>query len=152
MADQHVTVVTSDNHNLYITAPARQSCQQCSLKQGCGHPLRLSLTGQKDAVLALPVDAIHGRETLLPTENRQLILQLPDAIMIRLSLLLYGIPLGFVLLVSLLVTTLVGPASELRTIFAAILALTTGLLVTGRLAGRQEKQVLAQMGLSQPPD
>ena len=125
MIEEKASVISVAGKQIWVQTQRKSVCGSCSVQKGCGTASLEQLFGRKRTQLLvssnLPVNA--GDEVLLGIE---------ESTLLRGSMLLYGIPLVFMLSGAILVQSLLPEGGELPVIAAAITSLLLGLfLVAG---------------------
>lgn len=117
MVEESAHVVKVEGEVVWVQAIQQSACGSCQAQKGCGHSL-LAKVGQKK--IDLPV----ARNGIDVAENDQVIIGVPEQAILRSSLLMYGIPLGAMILIALFATLL--GASEGLTILLSFISLILG--------------------------
>ena len=110
------------------------ACAGCDLNQGCGTGALGRLLGRR------------SRPLVIETERKcdpgdEVLLVLPEASLVRASLLIYGLPLLGMLLAGLVAAS--AGVSELLVLLATVLGFVVGLRVAAFIAGRLEPRAMA---------
>lgn len=113
-----VTKVTGDT--VWVMAIQKSACGSCEAQKGCGHSL-LAKVGQKQ--IELPVD----RNGLTVSVDDMVVIGVPEQAILKTSLLMYGLPLGFMIFVALMAKWL--SLSEGLSVVLAFVSLLCGFVV-----------------------
>jgi sigma-E factor negative regulatory protein RseC len=113
-----VTKVTGDT--VWVMAIQKSACGSCEAQKGCGHSL-LAKVGQKQ--IELPVD----RNGLDVSVDDMVVIGVPEQAILKTSLLMYGLPLGFMIFVALIAKWL--SLSEGLSVVLAFVSLLCGFVV-----------------------
>jgi sigma-E factor negative regulatory protein RseC len=113
-----VTKVTGDT--VWVMAIQKSACGSCEAQKGCGHSL-LAKVGQKQ--IELPVD----RNGLDVSVDDMVVIGVPEQAILKTSLLMYGLPLGFMIFVALMAKWL--SLSEGLSVVLAFVSLLCGFVV-----------------------
>lgn len=117
MVEETAKVLKVEGDTVWVQAIQQSACGSCQAQKGCGHSL-LAKVGQKQ--IDLPV----ARNDLDVQVNDQVIIGVPEQAILRSSLIMYGIPLFFMMVVALLSTAF--KAAEGITILLSFVALLLG--------------------------
>lgn len=125
MIEEKASVVSVEGDRIWVQTQRKSVCGACSARKGCGTASLEQLFGKRRTQMMvsseLPVST--GDEVMLGIE---------EATLLRGSLLLYGLPLLFMLIGAMLIQSLVPSIGELPVIAGAISGLLLGLfLVAG---------------------
>lgn len=117
-------VVAVDADGLWVQTVRRSTCNACSLRQGCGHGLLERIhDGQRGLVRVLPGET----DTAACEVGDQVRICIPEALLLRGSLLLYVLPL-LTLLVGAAAGAALWPAvADSAAMLGAVLGLLLGL-------------------------
>ncbi|MBL4799273.1 MAG: SoxR reducing system RseC family protein [Oleispira sp.] len=117
MIEEQVIVTSLDVGGVWVEGVQQSACGSCSAKAGCGKHT-MSQLGRKVS-LWLSKDDSSGNDL---TIGQQVIVGLPEGAILRSTLVLYGIPLMFLLAGAIVGHTLAGElASILLSIFSMLL-------------------------------
>ena len=129
MIEEKASVVSVDGGRIWVQTQRKSVCGTCSARKGCGTASLEQLFGKRRTQMMvsseIPVSA--GDEVMLGIE---------EATLLRGSLLLYGLPLLFMLIGAVLAQSLVPSGGELPVIAGAISGLLLGLFL---VAGHTQK-------------
>src|SRR5690554_7598540 len=129
MLKQSARVVAAERDGLWIEARGHQACQGCRAAASCGHALQTAARSGRVSLLKLaPYSAFA------PRVGAQVTLSVPEALVLKLSLLFCLVPLAALLAGSLLAARLGG--GEAATMLGGATGLAGGLLAA-RGAGRR---------------
>ena len=117
MVEETAKVLKVEGDIVWVQAIQQSACGSCQAQKGCGHSL-LAKVGQKQ------VDLPVARSSLDVQVNDQVIIGVPEQAILRSSLIMYGIPLFFMMVVALLGTAF--EAAEGITILLSFVALLLG--------------------------
>lgn len=117
MVEETAKVLKVEGDTVWVQAIQQSACGSCQAQKGCGHSL-LAKVGQKQ--IDLPV----ARNGLDVQESDQVIIGVPEQAILRSSLIMYGIPLFFMMVIALLSTAFDAP--EGVTILLSFVALLLG--------------------------
>lgn len=117
MIEESVRVVKVDADKVWVQAIQVSACGSCQAQKGCGHSL-LAKAGQKEITITVARNEVPVRV------DDVVIIGVPDQVVLRSSLFMYGTPLMAMITVSLILTFL--QFSENATIVGAFLALVLG--------------------------
>lgn len=118
MIEEQVIVTSLDVGGVWVEGVQQSACGSCSAKAGCGKHT-MSQLGRKVS-LWLSKDDSSGNDL---TIGQQVIVGLPEGAILRSTLVLYGIPLMFLLAGAIVGHTLAG---ELASIFLSIFSMLLG--------------------------
>lgn len=93
MVEESARVVRLEGEVVWVEAIRQSACGQCSAQKGCGHSL-LAKLGQKR------IEVSVQRNGYDLSVNDDVIIGVPDNLVLHSSLLLYGLPLLFMMLVA----------------------------------------------------
>lgn len=127
MIEESVRVIKVDKEIVWVQAIQVSACGTCQAQKGCGHSL-LAKAGQKEITIGV------ARNDLSVKEGDVVVIGVPDQVVLRSSLFMYGTPLLTMIAVSLLLTFL--GFSENSTIIGAFLALVLGFVWVSNQAKR----------------
>ena len=118
MIEEQVIVTSLDAGGVWVEGVQQSACGSCSAKAGCGKHT-MSQLGRKVS-LWLPDDPLSDRDFSI---GQQIVVGLPEGAILRSTLVLYGIPLVF-----LLVGAVVGHAlaGELASILFSVISMLLG--------------------------
>lgn len=117
MIEESARVVKVEVDTVWVQAIQVSACGSCQAQKGCGHSL-LAKAGQKEITIPIP------RNHIPVQVNDMVIIGVPEQVVLRSSLFMYGVPLLAMIFVSLLLTSI--EVSENSTIIGAFLALVLG--------------------------
>ncbi|NVK38124.1 MAG: SoxR reducing system RseC family protein [Gammaproteobacteria bacterium] len=123
MVEESARVLKVDGDVVWVQAIAKSACGSCQAQKGCGHSL-LAKVGQKQ--IDLPV----ARNGLDVQENDQVIIGVPEQAILRSSMLMYGLPLGTMIAMALLMSAL--GLDEKLVVLASFFALLAGFIWVNR--------------------
>ena len=103
MLTESAVVLRRVDHRVEVELLRASVCSDCELSQGCGTGALGRLLGRRRRPLL-----IESESELEPGDHVQL--RLPEAALVRVSLLIYGLPLLSMLLCGLVVQSLFDPA------------------------------------------
>jgi len=125
MIEERASVVSVEDDRIWVQTQRKSVCGACSARKGCGTASLDQLFGHRRTQMMvsseLPVNT--GDEVILGIE---------ESTLLRGSLLLYGLPLLFLIAGAIVMSSIVPAAGELYVIFGAVTGLLVGLyLVAG---------------------
>ncbi len=123
MLEQDATVVESKQGLIWVEAVSRSSCSQCSTTS-CSTSVISKLFGLKRNLLKL-------ENTLQAKAGDQVIIGIPDSVLVKVSVWAYLLPIISMVLSTLLAVTQ-GYGDGLQVLFA-LTGLCIGFLIVGRL-------------------
>lgn len=118
MIEEQVVVTALDVDGVWVEGVQQSACGSCSAKAGCGKHT-MSQLGRKVS-LWLPEDSECDNDFSI---GQQVVVGLPEGAILRSTLVLYGIPLIFLLVGAIVGNTLVG---ELGSILFSVLFMLLG--------------------------
>lgn len=127
MIEESARVTKVEQETVWVQAIQVSACGSCQAQKGCGHSL-LAKAGQKE--ITIPV----ARNNLSVMVGDVVIIGVPEQVVLRSSLFMYGTPLLAMIGVSLLLTFL--GFSENSTIVGAFLAIVLGFVWVSNQAKR----------------
>lgn len=95
MVEETAQVVKIEGDTVWVVAIQKRACGSCQAQKGCGHSL-LAKAGHKQ--VELPV----ARNSLAVVAGDSVVIGVPEQAILRASLLMYGLPLGAMIIVALL--------------------------------------------------
>jgi sigma-E factor negative regulatory protein RseC len=117
MIEEQVIVTSLDVGGVWVEGVQQSACGSCSAKAGCGKHTTSQL-GRKVS-LWLPEDDVKANHLLI---GQQVVVGLPEGAILRSTLVLYGIPLAFLLVGAVIGHALAGElASILLSAFSMML-------------------------------
>lgn len=128
MIEESVKILEIDNNFLWVEGIQRSACHTCSAQQGCGQSL-LAKWAAQPVRLQIPLD---GRDAGSFKIGQDVTIGIAEHVMVRGSLLIYLLPLIFLLL-----GIWAGDRAfdnELAAMVCGLLALLGGGFLTGKLA------------------
>lgn len=129
MITEPATVVKIEKDAIWVRARQKTACGSCSAEKGCGQNL-LAEWASKQTLLKID---IRGQDSSAFRLNDQVLVGVPENVVVKGSLQLYFLPLGTLIVGAALGHYLFG--DDLGTAIAAIL----GLLLGGYLAARRSR-------------
>ncbi len=132
MVEESAKVIRVEQDVVWVVAIQKSACESCQAQKGCGHSL-LAKVGQKQ--IELPV----ARNDLDVAVGDSVVIGVPEQAILRSSMLMYGLPLTFMISVALLCSML-GLKEGISVIFA-FLALVSGFVAVNV---RSKKMNLSQ--------
>lgn len=126
MIEEDARVVSVEAGFAWVETARRSSCSSCSVSSGCGTSVVAKLFGGRGNRLRV-FDGIGVGI------GDRVVIGIPEAVLIQVSLLAYMLPLLFLMLVTAAAQS-TGAGDEVAAV-AGIFGLAFGLWVTGRLTG-----------------
>ncbi len=123
MVEESARVLKVDGDVVWVQAIAKSACGSCQAQKGCGHSL-LAKVGQKQ--IDLPV----ARNGLDVQADDQVIIGVPEQAILRSSMLMYGLPLGVMIITAMLATLI--SLDEKVVVLLSFLALLAGFVWVNR--------------------
>ncbi len=120
MVEESAQVIKVTGDTIWVMAIQKSACGSCQAQKGCGHSL-LAKVGQKQ--IELPVD----RNGLDVSVDDMVVIGVPEQAILNTSLLMYGLPLGFMIIVALMAKWLA--LSEGLSVALAFVSLLCGFVV-----------------------
>jgi len=117
MVEETAQVIKTEGDTVWVVAIQKSACGSCEAQKGCGHSL-LAKVGQKQ--IELPVTR-NGLDVMV---NDMVVIGVPEQAILRSSLLMYGLPLGAMIVVAFFSKWLA--LSEGVSVILAFLALLLG--------------------------
>jgi len=117
MVEETAQVIKTEGDTVWVVAIQKSACGSCEAQKGCGHSL-LAKVGQKQ--IELPV-ARNGLHVMV---DDMVVIGVPEQAILRSSLLMYGLPLGAMIVVAFFSKWLA--LSEGVSVILAFLALLLG--------------------------
>jgi sigma-E factor negative regulatory protein RseC len=134
MLTESARVIRRDGNRVELELLRGSACSHCELSQGCGTGAIGRLLRRRSRPLVIETD-----QDCLPGDEVQLLM--PEASLVRASLLLYGLPLLGMLLAGLLATAVT--EADWLVALAACGGLGAGLAAAAAAAARLEDQGMA---------
>ena len=125
MVEENAKVLKVEGDVVWVQAIQQSACGSCQAQKGCGHSL-LAKTGQRQ--IDLPV----ARNGLDVSVDDQVVIGVPEQAILKSSMLMYGVPLGAMLVMATL-ASLMG-LSEGMVILASFISLACGFFWVARYA------------------
>ena len=129
MIEEQAIVVGLQGKYAAIQMQRHSACNHCELNQGCGAGAIGRLLGYRNKPLRI-------RNTAGLKSGDRILLGMPDRHFLQASLLIYGLPLGLLVITAVLMKMLFG-GSEILILMGAIAGFTGGLLMSSKLAKNQ---------------
>ncbi len=120
MVEETAQVIKIEGDTVWVVAIQKSACGSCQAQKGCGHSL-LAKVGQKE--IKLPV----SRNGLDVAVDDTVVIGVPEQAILRTSLLMYGLPLGAMIVVASFAKWLA--LSEGVSVIFAFLALLMGFVL-----------------------
>lgn len=120
MMTESVRVLAVEQSYLLVEAVRRSACGNCQARAGCGQSL-LNRWAEKTSCLKVPLE---GRDPASFAVNDQVIVGVPEDVIVRSSLLIYCLPIVLLLIGAFVGEWIAG--SEGASILAALLGLMLG--------------------------
>lgn len=133
MLRESILVTALTPETIRVSRQQKGACQSCQLKPACGEQFLQAIPSRRDFLL--PRQFLHGQAEDKLLEGQELTLELGAASLVRLSLLLYFLPLVLMFPVMLLFEFWEG--SELATVLAAFATLGLSYGILHRLLPKQ---------------
>lgn len=128
MVEESARVVRLDGEVVWVEAIRQSACGKCAAQKGCGHSM-LAKLGQKRIEVAVQ----RNGHTLAVDDD--VLIGVPDNVVLNSSLLLYGLPLLFMLLIAGLADS--AGLGEGLTALAAMTGMLLGFWLVSRYSQRQ---------------
>lgn len=128
MIEESVKILSIENDALWVEGIQRSACHTCTAQAGCGQSLLAKFTAQP-VRLRIPLDGLEARSFRV---GQDVTIGIGEQVMVRGSLLMYLMPLLFLLL-----GIWVGERGfnhELMTVLCGLLALFGGSFLAGKLS------------------
>jgi len=125
MVEENAKVLKVEGDVVWVQAIQQSACGSCQAQKGCGHSL-LAKTGQRQ--IDLPV----ARNGLEVSVNDQVVIGVPEQAILKSSMLMYGVPLGAMLVVATIMSLL--GLTELMVILGSFISLLVGFFWVARHA------------------
>lgn len=135
MLEEQAIVVGITGKYAEVQIQRQNTCAHCTLSQGCGTGAIGRLLGQRSRPMFI-------KNTVNLNPGDRLLLGLPEYGFLRASLLIYGLPLGLLIITAILAQILFNGA-EILLLMAAGAGFTGGLLLSSRLTNN--RQLSAQL-------
>ncbi len=133
MLRESILVTALTPETIRVSRKQQGVCQSCQLKPACGEQFLQAMPSRRDFLL--PRKFFHGQAENKLVEGQELTLELGAASLVRLSLLLYFLPLVLMFPVMLLCELWGG--SELVTVLAVFATLGLSYCILHRLLPKQ---------------
>ncbi len=127
MIEEQAIVVGILGKNVEIRMERQSTCSHCELSPGCGTGAVGRLLGHRSKPLII-------ENTLKLKSGDHILLGIPNRSFLRASLLIYGMPVGLLVITALMVQMLSG-GSEILVPIGACAGFLGGLFLSARLAG-----------------
>ncbi len=132
MLKEQGLVVETKKDTAIIQTVSKASCSSCQVNSSCGTGIISKAFGERSFITPIP--------NLLNAQQGDLVeIGIPEDLVVKTSLLVYLLPLGLMLGLSLLVGYLFPTLSELWTIASAIAGLIVGFAVVSLLGKKISK-------------
>jgi len=132
MVEETAQVIKVDGDVVWVQAIQKSACGSCQAQKGCGHSL-LAKVGQKKIELPVACNDVSV------STGDQVVIGVPEQAILRSSLLMYGLPLGTMMLVAMISSLLGLP--EGPSVIASFIALLLGFVLVNL---RSKKMNFAQ--------
>lgn len=93
MVEEHGIVTAIDNDGVWVETKRQTICGQCSANKGCGHKLLNNLQSSRQ----VDITSIKAQSQLLLQVGDTVVIGIPENTLIKGSLLVYLLPLVFML-------------------------------------------------------
>ena len=120
MVEETAQVIKVDGDVVWVQAIQKSACGSCQVQKGCGHSL-LAKVGQKKIELPVACNDVSV------SSGDQVVIGVPEQAILRSSLLMYGLPLGTMMLVAMISSLLGLP--EGPSVIASFIALLLGFVL-----------------------
>ncbi|OUR69563.1 hypothetical protein A9Q73_01960 [Bermanella sp. 47_1433_sub80_T6] len=134
MVEETAQVIKIKGDTVWVMAIQKSACGSCEAQKGCGHSL-LAKVGQKQ--IELPV-ARNGLDVVV---DDMVVIGVPEQAILRTSLLMYGLPLGAMIVVAFFSKWLA--LSEGVSVILAFLALLLGFVAVNLQSKRLDFEKLS---------
>jgi len=134
MVEETAQVIKIKGDRVWVMAIQKSACGSCEAQKGCGHSL-LAKVGQKQ--IELPV-ARNGLDVVV---DDMVVIGVPEQAILRTSLLMYGLPLGAMIVVAFFSKWLA--LSEGVSVILAFLALLLGFVAVNLQSKRLDFEKLS---------
>ncbi len=120
---EQALVIKREQASLWVAADRRSACASCRVKSGCGTSLLARLGSESVLVRALIPSSL---ESIDFTEGEEVEIAVDRYAFVKVSLVIYLLPLAGLLLGVITTGLLLGDESDLATASAAIMGLVAG--------------------------
>ena len=122
MIEEKATVIAVEDDRVLLQTQRRSACQSCSVKQGCGTSVLATVVGQRYSQVSVA-------NTLGANVGDEIMMGINDNALVKGSLLIYALPLIF-LLVGALLGEFFAHAYNLNAELASIIAGAAGFVLS----------------------
>lgn len=129
MIEEAANVVSVQGKYVEIQMQRQSACSHCELERGCG-------TGAIGRMLGHRNKPLFIENTLNMKPGDRILLGMPDRSFLKASLLIYGLPLGL-LVISTVLAQIVSNGSEVLVPIAAVAGLLGGLFISAKLTRKR---------------
>ncbi len=133
-------VVAVEGDSLLVECISKSACSSCEARHSCGSGTISKAFPAKSRLLKVPNIGNHQ-------PGQAVVVEIPEANLMKAALVMYVLPLAFLLLGALIAELLIVPlieGSELITIVCSLGGMLLGLLVAKKLSVRLERDTLYQ--------
>lgn len=125
MVEETAQVLKVENDVVWVQAIQQSACGSCEAQKGCGHSL-LAKVGQKE--INIPV----ARNELDVKVGDQVIIAVAEQAILKSSLLMYGLPLGLMIVLAVIMSLL--GFAEGQVVIGSFIALLAGFVLVSKQA------------------
>ncbi len=129
MIEEQAIVIGVKGDYVEIQMQRQSACSHCELNKGCGTGAIGRMLGHRSKPLL-----IENTLNLIPGDR--ILLGMPDRSFLKASLLLYGLPLGLLVVTAVTMET-ISNGSEMLVLISAAAGFLGGLYISARLAGNR---------------
>lgn len=129
MIEEQAIVIGVQGQTIEIQMQRQSACSHCELAQGCGTGAIGRMLGHRSKPLLI-------KSTLNLMPGDRILLGMPDRSFLKASLLIYGLPLGLLVVAAVFVQML-SNGSEVLVPIAASAGFLLGLFISAKLAGQR---------------
>jgi sigma-E factor negative regulatory protein RseC len=132
MLEETGYVVSVEGDYAWVETSRKSACQSCTVNKGCGTSVLAKMFGEK-------TNHIRAKNTLDATVGDEIVLGMQEGGLVKGSLIIYALPLLFMILSSMLAEhflTFGSQTDEFVTIFAGLFGLVAGFLVVRWFSSR----------------
>ena len=123
MLTEQGRVIALERGAVWVETVRKSTCGSCSAKPGCGHSVLAELTSKAGVIRVRDTASVRA-DTL--SVGQQVEIAIPEAVILRGSLMVYLLPLVLGLMGALFLSNVVQASSDLPAIVGFIFGLTLG--------------------------
>ncbi len=137
MLEEEAKVVSAEGDFITVEVVRQSACGTCSAKAGCGVEVVSRIAGSRVRTMTLQVRNTIGAEV-----GDHVIVAVPDAVMVKSSMLVYITPLVLMVLGAILAESLGGPQSrsDLLAVIGAVAGFVMGLAIVRGLGQHMSRR------------